>query len=263
MYNREIFKPMIETFVDNDIKRFAEKCLDIVPDYFYHVPASSSGKYHPAYALGEGGLARHTLALLKILKYILDLQYMGSIFSEREEQLMLVAGMMHDTFKSGAQEEYEKSKHTKFNHPILAANAVRGIKGIIAKSEVEFCAHCIESHMGQWNEDKRSGWKLPKPSDIPQFMVHLADYLASRKDIIVTFDDIEVPSESLGKSEWNKDNWIIDFGKYKGQSKTFSDILYEEPDYLRWLLESNITREPARTILEDMKEEIRFANFGR
>ena len=34
----------------------------VEPEYFWYVPASSTGKYHPDFAQGEGGLIRHTKA---------------------------------------------------------------------------------------------------------------------------------------------------------------------------------------------------------
>ena len=64
--NKTIFDSILNTFENEDIKEFAISCIDAAPDYFYHVGASSTGKYHPQYALGEGGLVRHTLALLKL-----------------------------------------------------------------------------------------------------------------------------------------------------------------------------------------------------
>lgn len=245
-YSKEVFAPLIESFYNDDIRDFARACLDIVPEYFWTVPASSSGKYHPMYALGDGGLVRHTLALCRIMKYILDLQCMGNVYMEREAELMLVAGMMHDTYKSGSDGDYTKSKYTKFNHPLLAANAVRGVKGYIKKEEVEFCAHCIESHMGEWNKDKRSNMVLPKPEDKYQILVHISDYLASRKDITLSFDDLNYKAPEIPAAN----DWVIDFGKYKGY--TLEQVVKMDPDYVSWA-KDNVTREPARTILASLQ----------
>ena len=30
--------------------------VNLLPDYFFTVPASSTGKYHPSFSLGDGGL---------------------------------------------------------------------------------------------------------------------------------------------------------------------------------------------------------------
>ncbi len=247
-YDKKMFKPILSQIKNSDIRKFADACMDEIPEYFWKIPASSTGKYHPQYALGEGGLARHTMALCRILSYILGLECYQEMISSRNADLMLVAGMMHDTCKSGKQEDFVKSHFTKFEHPLLAANLVRSIRGIIPDEEVEFCAHCIESHMGQWNTNSKNGEiVLPKPEDRFQMIVHLADYLASRKDIILEFNDYWVDVEPPKPP--TAENWIIDFGKYRGY--TFEQVKNADPDYIRWAKE-NLTREPAKSILEKM-----------
>ena len=46
-----------------------------------------------------------------------------------------------------------------------------------------FISSAIISHMGQWNTSKNGPGKLPTPETPAQKALHLADYLASRKDI--------------------------------------------------------------------------------
>ena len=36
------------------IREAAKVLLDNLPDYFYKIPASSTGKYHPDFARGDG-----------------------------------------------------------------------------------------------------------------------------------------------------------------------------------------------------------------
>lgn len=45
---------------DQKLKTFAIKLLTEAPDYFFTVPASSSGKYHPYFAREENDLVKHT-----------------------------------------------------------------------------------------------------------------------------------------------------------------------------------------------------------
>ena len=58
--------------------------IKTIPEYWYHVGASSTGKYHPEYSLGEGGLMRHTVALVRILNYMLEARIFYSLFSTHE-----------------------------------------------------------------------------------------------------------------------------------------------------------------------------------
>lgn len=187
MYDRSVFDDIIKDLRYVDIKAFANTCLNYVPDYFYKVPASSSGKYHPAYALGEGGLVRHTLATCRIVKHLLEIESIAGMFTPVEKDLVIVAAMLHDTFKCGDKSSYEANPHTKFNHPLIASAMYSNIKGIINNDCLQFLCGCISSHMGQWNVSK-AGELLPKPKNYGQILVHVADYLASRKDIILNFD---------------------------------------------------------------------------
>lgn len=239
--NAKIFESLLGTFENEDIKKFAESCIDTIPSYFWEVGASSTGKYHPAYALGELGLARHTCALVRFLNHMLSIDCIKNDFSSRERDLMRVAGIMHDSMKSGTDEDYARSKYTKFEHPILAANNIRKMSGL-PDDEIELIATTIESHMGQWATDKRSRTVLPTPQNKYQKLVHLADYLASRKDIEVLFD------EEFQKKEEIPDinTYIIPFGKYKG--KTLPEIKEIDSGYISWAKE-NMTREPVKTLL--------------
>lgn len=239
----KIFNSLLDTFENEDIKNFAKECIETIPTYFYLVGASSTGKYHPQYALGDLGLARHTCALVRFLNHILSIDCYKNDFTSRERDLLRVAGIMHDSRKSGSDEDYARSKFTKFNHPILAADEVRTVIGFIPEDEVELVASTIESHMGQWCTDKRSSVVLPLPENKYQKLLHLADYLASRKDIEVLFAEEE-------KSELpSLETYVLTFGKHKNQ--TLLQVKECDPGWISWAKE-NITREPVKTLLAQM-----------
>ncbi len=251
---REVFDEILKTIENDDMREFAEMCLDTVPQYFYTVPASSSGKYHPTYALGDGGLVRHTLALLRFMNYIFSLDCIKGKYNSRDRDMMRIAGMMHDTRKSGTQEDYEKNKYTKFDHPNLAANAVYHVyidhqdQLKIEPGEVNIICSAIASHMGQFNTDKRNpGIELATPSSDEEIIVHICDYLASRKDIDVKFgDDIPAPAK---EETPDINTWIIPFGKYSG--KTLVEVNAENPGYIKWAKE-NISKEPFHTLVNQL-----------
>ena len=229
-----MFEELLDTFENPDIKEFAErKCIPTICDYFWTVPASSTGKYHPTYSLGDGGLMRHTIALVKLLNHMFGVESIANQFTSRERDLLRIAGIMHDTRKSGSQEDYEKSKWTKFDHPLQAASVIRGLDGL-SKDERELIAHAIESHMGQWSTDKRyPDVELPKPRDKYQIILHLADYLASRKDIEIKFDNV---NSSVKNETVDINNWIIPFGKHKG--KTLVEVDKTDHQYILWAKEN-------------------------
>ena len=164
-------------------------------------------------------------------------------FTSREMDLMRVAGLVHDGRKSGEQSDYDRSKFTKFDHPVQMANVIRGYDGMyLNHDELEFIAHCIESHMGQWNTDRKSSVVLAKPEDDYQCFVHLADYLASRKDLTMAFDNVEVPKATTT----NVDDYVIAFGKYKGVK--LIDLFNKDRSYCMWLKENSYQREVVEMI---------------
>lgn len=240
--------PILATIVNDDIREFAKVLVEYLPDYIWHVGASSTGKYHPAYSLGEGGLMRHQIAVVRFLNYFFDLEQYNSKFTSREMDLMRVAGLVHDGRKSGEQFDYDKSKYTKFDHPIRMANEILSYDGkYLNHDELEFIAHCIESHMGQWATDKKSNTVLPKPIDEYQQFVHLADYLASRKDLTMAFDNVETPKVDLP----DVDTYVFPYRKHVGE--LLVDVFKNDRPYINWCKE-NINKEPLQSLIKILEE---------
>ena len=243
----KLLEPILNTFENEDIKEFAVELLNNLPEYIWHVGASSTGKHHPAYSLGEGGLMRHQMAVVRFLNFFLELEQYGAGMTSRERDLMRTAALVHDGMKSGTQDDYNKSKYTKFNHPILMADVIRSTNGLNA-AERDFIAHCIESHMGQWSFDKKTNIELPKPKDEYQKLVHLADYLASRKTLAMDFENIEVP-----RVESKPEEYVLTFGKHKGEK--LIDLYRSGDDYVDWM-EENITRPEVQAAIRAIKQKL-------
>lgn len=241
--------PILATITNEDIREFATVLVEGLPDYIWHVGASSTGKYHPTYSLGEGGLMRHQIAVVRFLNFFFDLEQYNTKFTSREMDLMRVAGLVHDGRKSGEQADYERSKFTKFAHPIQMANVIRSYDGqYLNHDEIEFIAKCIESHMGQWNVDRKSGEVLEKPTSDYQYFVHLADYLASRKDLTMAFDNYEQPKVELP----DINEYVVNFGKHSGTK--LIDLYRTHKDYCDWLKE-NVHREPLQSLLKQLEKQ--------
>lgn len=113
------FIPYVNQIRSDDVKTFVTAWLECMPKYIFHAPASSSGKYHPASELGEGGLKRH---LLNVTEVAIMLCEMYDI-QNNEKDCVIAAAMLHDMLKSGWQGDYDKNKHTDFNHPRLCGRS--------------------------------------------------------------------------------------------------------------------------------------------
>lgn len=243
----KIFDSLLDTFENDDIKEFAKLCIETIPDYFWNVGASSTGKYHPAYALGDLGLARHTCALVRFLNHTFAIDCYKNDYTSRERDLIRLAGIMHDSRKSGSDKDYKISKYTRFNHPVLAADVVKSLKGnILSNEEIEFVADTMSSHMGQWNTDTRSKDVLPIPTTSAQKLLHFADYLASRKDLDVSFDESVAPKPDVKPT---LENYIMPFGKHAG--KTLPEIAAVDRGYIEWA-KKNMEKEPVKSLLQEI-----------
>ena len=179
----EAFKECLSFIISPDIKKFAKRGIEIMPDYFFQIPASSSGKYHPEYAVGEGGLLRHTVSAVRVGVELSRLNWWG--FSTEDMDLNFTSIILHDGWKLGLGENTD----TVFDHPTVASFVIStnsDIMSILPEEKSKIILESIESHMGQWNE--RGGIILPLPKTRHQKFVHLCDYLASRKCLVMDFD---------------------------------------------------------------------------
>ena len=236
-----IFNSILDTFENDDIRKLTELMIEDIPGYFYDIGASSTGKYHPKYALGDLGLTRHTVALVRIMNHIFALEHIQDRFDSRNRDLLRMSGIMHDSRKSGN----DGSRFTVFDHPLLAAEAISRFKGVVESvtdDEIELAARACESHMGQWNTNKRNTTVLPKPQGKYEELLHLCDYLASRKDIEILFENFE----SVTKIE----DYKFTFGKYKGQ--LLVDIAKANRGYLEWMSGNLKMQEPLKSFVQEL-----------
>jgi len=187
MNKEEVFNKELSYIKNSRIKNACIEMIKLLPDYFFEVPASSTGKYHPEYALGKGGLLRHTKAAVRIGYELLTDPCIGDKYTEDQKDLMLMGLLLHDGLKSGLTQE----KYTRFDHPILMADYIMDNEEILGLEveEIEFLGDIIKTHMGPWTTDYNGVEVLEKPTTKYQNFVHMCDYLASRKCLLVPFDE--------------------------------------------------------------------------
>ena len=200
MSKQEVFENEIVLIKDEDIRDSLRILIDKIPDYFFTIPASSTGKYHPYYALGDGGLVRHTKVAVRMATELFGIYK----FPERTKDLIILSLIMHDSVKKGEVE----SKYTLFDHPLMAGEFIKKYKDELklSKEDIDFLVECIASHMGRFNTSEYSDVILPIPKTPEQKFVHMCDYLASRKTINIEFDEknnIVVEYHSRGNESLN------------------------------------------------------------
>lgn len=201
MDKSSVFQEELSWIESLELRAFTKKAIENLPDYFFRVAASSTGKYHPAYALGPGGLVRHTKAAARVAHELLRLEMYGR-YEQGQKDIMLAAIILHDGLKHGHEtgsSVITEERFTVAEHPVLCADWLRTIPGwedLLTPQEMDSLTACIKSHMGQWNTDYRSRKEiLPKPITSMEKFVHQCDYLASRKWLTVEFDSYYKPEE--------------------------------------------------------------------
>lgn len=231
----------IISHVENvDMKKLAIDIIKDLPDYWYIVPASSSGKYHPLYVCDEHGLFYHSYAVAMFAIWTMGLEQYKNKFSSLERDAIIIAAFTHDGLKKDDPEQ----KHTVFNHPILIADRYKEYKDKyegVPNDIIDFMADIVSSHMGEWNTNKKQpDIVLPKPITESQQLLHMFDYFASRKECEIHVEDVAPIKKAT------VDTYCFSFGKHKGEM--LSEVIENDMSYISWLQE-NYNKEPLKSLL--------------
>ena len=95
------FEQEIEYIKDESNKEDIKYLINLLPDYFFTIPASSTGKYHPKFASTNHGLVKHTKVAVRIAY---DLFETVNNFTDNDKDLIIMALIMHDGLKKGNTE---------------------------------------------------------------------------------------------------------------------------------------------------------------
>ena len=120
MEKKDYFKKELGYIKNKNIKESCEVMINLLPDYFFTIPASSTGKYHPKFTLGDGGLVRHVKAAVLLAKDLLDNPTIGDKYTSDEKDLMIMTLILHDGLKSGLTH----NRYTQVDHPTLIKNYI-------------------------------------------------------------------------------------------------------------------------------------------
>lgn len=168
---------MIESLeVRNKCKALLES-IDKEHPIVRYGPASSSGKFHPAHDLGDGGVIRHTKVVVKFANELAQ----NTPVLEEEKDNLIAAAILHDMGKYHTDCE----AHTDEDHPLWMATYCS------RRGAPEF-ARLIESHHGKWvmgTHDKTLVVNK-EPDAFDKWVLHYADLLASKKYVHCEFDEL-------------------------------------------------------------------------
>ena len=173
MRDIRFFQRELELIKDPDLQMAVKSYMEErTPDYFWTDGASASGKYHPVFSHNEGGLVRHTKAVVMFAEELLRMNTYAYMRDEYKDYV-IAACIVHDTIKYGMGEEINKDEYK--NHARNASIAFKKWCEDCDYTPSEILLNAIISHMGQWSTDKND-----RPFSPVDRCVHLADYMASR-----------------------------------------------------------------------------------
>ncbi len=188
MKDLKLFEREFNLIQDMDLQIVVKSYFEEkVPLYFWFDGASSSGKFHPKFSQGEGGLVRHTKAVVAFAEELLQLPPYCDLTDE-EKDCVIVACLVHDTIKYGDADIMNQAKYK--SHAENGAKTFQEYATIICGYDVNYLIiQAITSHMGKWGKIK--------PSNDIDSCVHLADYIASRS--FIDIPDIINEYAEIGK----------------------------------------------------------------
>lgn len=168
------FKNEIEQIKSEPYRAFTAWYFNThVGAWFEKSGASSSGKFHPAFAQGEGGLIRHTKAVFLVCEELLKMNTYAYM-KEQYKDFARMACLLHDTCKYGTADEEDKSCYA--THGELASECLKEAwHDFFGEHCPDFLVLAVRSHMGQWTQEKDD-----RPFTNIDRLVHLSDYIASR-----------------------------------------------------------------------------------
>lgn len=132
---------------------------DHLPDYWFTKPASSTGKYHPQFANGHLGLAKHSLYVAMTWEYFWKGLEEVFDYDTIIYECGLIATTFHDAVKYGYQFLY--NKYTTKTHPEDAAEWIKDRIDVLESEGVyldsvsdyidSYILSAVEHHQGPWS----------------------------------------------------------------------------------------------------------------
>lgn len=249
----KLFVNELNDICDDKLREFAASIILNAPEYFFTVPASSSGKYHPYFAREVGGLVKHTRCVI----FYAECNAESFNFDSHTKDLIIIAALAHDIKKQGDSND---GKHTVYEHPELAYNFILEIQksnpNLITVEDATIVANAILCHMGKWQHDDaftKGRKSFPLPKTLFEYALQSADYIASRTELtgfeFRKIDDVNLSYVGTVNNNIN-DNTVLlcenkektidigdevfTFGKHSG--KTIREVVKNHYDYIDWMI---------------------------
>ena len=182
----------IELIKDKDIKAYAQHLLsEPIVQECLSKPSTYGGNNHPKDEFVPLGLCLHSMRVCNIALQMYRCYPDANVL---EQDLLIVGSLLHDVPHKFLHESgYPNRNHAIDNGDWLVAQP---ISGTLPWEWVKEIASMVYNHMGKWNS---SYDKILEdyPMTRLSWIVHLADNISARTNVIVNIEDMEYLKENL------------------------------------------------------------------
>lgn len=248
----KVFEELLNKFETEEMRKYCEDMIQLIPDYIFQIPSSTSMKYHNKTQCQTHGQIYHIVMFGTIMNYILELKYVKERIAKNpiKRDCLRCTPIFHDAIKCGF--DGDVNSYSVFEHPLLAGKWIRetSVEHDVNQEIKNYIAALCESHSGEWTTSKKSSEVLPEPQSDEAFIVHLADYLSSRAnlDMIYSTEFLEMLGDYSPELP-DINEYKLNFGKHNGLS--LPEIKEVDSGYIEWLKE-NYGKEPVRSLLKQL-----------
>ena len=155
---------------NSDLRELVELILRDAPADFWERPSSRSGQHHPLDETGRGGAVLHTKRCVRIATHLSRAFDLEPI----DRDVLIAAMLVHDI---GGNPCTEDRGGDYARHPLRVREMTHALSN---KPYYDAVMSVVEAHMGRWGPAEQ--WQNPS---LLQKLGHLADFIASRRDITV------------------------------------------------------------------------------
>lgn len=210
MNKLNVFKNELKQIESEPCKLIAEYVIKNTEDYFFDMPASTSGKFHPRDELDKGGKILH----LKKAFYLADQAARKYGFKKDQYDknkneavitydtrlkydILRTACLIHDMPFCFIWDDVEKKYRTNPTHAALNASFIYNhFNGFLDKELLNDFTSAVFYHMGKWTQyDKNVYHKLvfdiQNANQAITKAVHEVDFYVSRKMINVDLNETD------------------------------------------------------------------------
>lgn len=157
--------PEVNLIEDDELRAETLSALSRgLPEYFWEVPATGSGKFHNPYARNKYGLWIHVKMVATAFERKAESYVRREVLTDHEADCVRSAILLHDMLKYG--HEYNAGDSSADNHDLLAGQWLR--RNTELPSAV---IDGVEKHNGPWYEGPTPVYGKEPVADI----VHMCD----------------------------------------------------------------------------------------